>query len=84
MNGQVIEKDIKWNEGLPPFPWNDEWFIAKLYDGSIIELYPLPKDFTYDWHDKEDTFYTDEKIKGIVVEWAQKSNSAYVEFSKKQ
>ena len=72
---------MKWYKGFPPFPWCDEWFTVKLDNGNVIQLNPLPEEFTYDWEDKEETYYTDERIKSTVIEWSQNSDSAYVEFN---
>lgn len=81
-----MRENIKWHKGFPPFPYNDEWFIAKLSDGSVVELLPLPEEWSYDWmaNDRLETYYTDKRIKEIVLEWAQKDNSQYVDFVDKR
>lgn len=64
----------QWREGAPPHPWDKEWFLAGLTDGSYAVLRPLPEDFTYDFTTADETYLMRHKVK----RWAQLSDSNYM------
>lgn len=74
----------KWISGMPTFPWSDEWFHVKLDDGYEIELYPLPKEWSYQWKDRDETYYTDDWTKRHVVSWKQREESQYVDYEERK
>lgn len=63
-----------WREGEPPHPWNSEWFLARMRQGGIVVLRPLPEEYTYDYTTADGTYVKRESI----VQWAQLSISSYV------
>lgn len=75
----------KWFQGFPPFPWSDELFYVKLNSGVVVRLRPLPDELSYDWEadDKVNTYYTDERIREIVIAWAQAGGSQFIPFEGK-
>lgn len=73
-----LDNRLLWSSGMPTFPWNQEWFDVRLTDGRVIQLHPLPKCWSYQWKDKEETYYTDEWTKENVKEWSQKETSQYI------
>ena len=63
-------------EGEPPHPWNSEWFLAKLKDGTYAALYSLPEEYSHQYRTADRTFYTSD----WVVAWMQLPESEFVDF----
>lgn len=73
---EAVRRATTWNEGLPPHPWDKEWFIAILNDGDKVVLRALPKEYSYDYKTSDDTYMKKEK----VVKWMQFPNSNFVPY----
>lgn len=63
-----------WREGEPPHPWNSEWFLARMKQGHIVVLRPLPEEYAHDYATADETYARRDSI----VQWAQLSLSSYV------
>lgn len=62
-----------WHEGSPPNPWDSEWFLAKMIQGSFVVLRPLPEEYTYDFTTADGTYV----MRNSIARWAQLSGSEY-------
>jgi hypothetical protein len=72
----TVRAESQWIPGIPPHPWNTEWFFAKLDDGAILALKPLPKEFTYDYTTADGTYLMERRI----AKWMQTPDSEFVAF----
>jgi hypothetical protein len=72
----TVRAESQWIPGIPPHPWNTEWFFAKLDDGAILALKPLPKAFTYDYITADGTYLMERRI----AKWMQTPDSGFVAF----
>lgn len=63
-----------WNEGSPPYPWDSEWFLAKMVQGPFVVLRPLPEEYTYDFTTADGTYV----MRKSIARWAQLSGSEYI------
>jgi len=72
----TIRAEPQWIPGIPPHPWNTEWFFAKLDDGAILALKLLPKEFTYDYTTADGTYFMERRI----AKWMQTPDSDFVAF----
>jgi len=72
-----------WISGMPPFPWSSEWFLVRLNDGTEIELTKLPEEYSFNWKDREETYYKNSWVEKNVKEWKQKENSEYIDYSER-
>jgi hypothetical protein len=60
MGGQEV---AVWYAGEPPFPQNQEWFIAQTIYGDKVVLQALPKEFSYDYKTADETYMLAKNIK---------------------
>lgn len=63
-----------WHDGLPPKPYGEEWFIAKLDDGSKVVLRELHENHSYDYTTRDETYLSAFR----VVKWMQFPDSGFV------
>jgi hypothetical protein len=76
LNGQSARpKELRyWTDGEPPFPWNTEWFFAKLKNGTYAVLHRLPEEYSYDYKTVDETYYK----KDWIVAWMQIPDSEFI------
>ena len=61
-------------DGQPPYEfYRNEWFIARLKNGSFAVLKALPEEWSYDYKTVDETHYT----KDWVVGWMQTPDTEY-------
>jgi hypothetical protein len=63
----------EWIDGVPPHPYDKEWFIAKTTYGDKVVLTALPEEYAYDFKTADDTYIKADKIKC----WMQFPDSEY-------
>lgn len=56
ISGPGVEPVAKWIDGTPPFPQNQEWFIAITTYGDKVVLRALPEEYAYDYKTADDTY----------------------------
>lgn len=61
------ETPVAWIDGNPPFPQNQEWFIAETTFGDRVVLRSLPDEYEYDYKTADETYIKADKI----VRWMQ-------------
>lgn len=71
---QARKHQTFWYDGEPPFPQNQEWFIAETTFGDRIVLTALPKAYSYDYKTADDTHIKADRIK----RWAQFPDCEYL------
>ena len=71
---QVGAEPFVWHEGYPPFPQDQEWFIAVTKYGDRVVLRALPEDYLYDYKTADETYMKKEN----VVQWAQFPDCEYL------
>ena len=64
---------LQWNNGEPPKPWRDEWFIAETFFGDRVVLISLPEEWTYDYKTADETYIKADRIK----RWMQFPDSQF-------
>ena len=57
------QEPFKWYDGEPPFPQNQESFIAQTIYGERVVLRVLPEEYTYDYTTADGTYMKAENIK---------------------
>jgi hypothetical protein len=62
-----------WRDGPPPFPQDQEWFIAETKHGKAV-LRALPDEHTYDYTTADHTYI----IRANIKRWAQFPDSEYI------
>ena len=60
---QPAQEPFKWYDGAPPFPQNQESFIALTIYGERVVLSVLPEEYTYDYTTADGTYMKAENIK---------------------
>ena len=60
---QPAQEPFKWYDGAPPFPQNQESFIAQTIYGERVVLRVLPEEYTYDYTTADGTHMKAENIK---------------------
>ena len=63
-----------WMDGVPPHPYDKEWFIAETIYGDRVVLTALPKEYDYDFKTADATYIRADKIK----RWMRFPDSDYV------
>ena len=56
------QEPFKWYDGAPPFPQNQESFIAQTIYGERVVLRVLPEEYTYDYTTADGTYMKAENI----------------------
>lgn len=78
--GRTVEAspapDGTWHKGVPPHPFDKEWFIAQTTYGDRVVLMALPEEFSYDFKTADETYWKKDKIKC----WMQFPDSSYIPF----
>lgn len=64
----------KWHEGEPPFPQNQEWFIAEMTNKDRVVLMALSKEHSYDYQTADGTYLK----AGTVKRWMQFPDCEYL------
>jgi hypothetical protein len=62
-----------WRDGAPPFPQDQEWFIAKTKHGRMV-LRALPEEHSYDYTTADHTYI----VRANIEKWAQFPDSEYI------
>lgn len=65
-----------WSDGVPPHPFDKEWFIAKLDNGQKVVLKALPEEYSYDFRTADETYFKSFRIKC----WMQFPESEYIPY----
>jgi hypothetical protein len=60
---QPAQEPFKWYDGAPPFPQNQESFIAQTIYGERVVLSVLPEEYAYDYTTADSTYMKAENIK---------------------
>jgi len=68
-----VEVKNVWNDGEPPKPFRDEWFIALTIHGDRVVLRSLPEEWTYDYKTADETYIMAKNIK----KWMQFPDSQF-------
>jgi hypothetical protein len=77
LKAQVAGKDNKiWHKGHPDHVYGSEWFIAITSYGGKVVLIELPKEHSYDYRTKDDTYIMKDRIK----KWMQFPNSEFTPY----
>lgn len=63
-----------WYSGSPPFPQDQEWFIALTKYGDKVILRALPEDYAYDYTTADHTYMKREN----VIRWRQFPDCEYL------
>ena len=71
------QKPVAWNDGVPPHPFDKEWFIAKLDNGKKVVLKALPEEYSYDFSTADETYFKAFRIKC----WMQFPESEYIQYA---
>lgn len=70
----------RWHDGVPPKPFDSEWFIAELKSGDRAVLRALPEEYAYDYKTADESYLK----KTLVVRWMQFPDSQFVRFAAPQ
>lgn len=65
-----------WIQGVPPHPWDKEWFIATTKAGERVVLTALPEGWTYDYKTADETYIAASNIEC----WMQFPDSEFVPY----
>lgn len=63
-----------WQDGEPPKPWRNEWFIAETIHGDKVVLRSLPDEYTYDYKTADETYLMARNVK----RWMQFPDSQFI------
>lgn len=67
-------RELTWYDGVPPFPQNQEWFIAQTVDGGSIVLRALEQPHSYDYTTRDHTYLKANRI----LKWMQFPGCEYL------
>lgn len=70
----AAQEPAAWYDGEPPFPQNQEWFIAETVHGDRVVLRPLPEEYSYDYTTADGTYMK----AGNIKRWMQFPDSEFV------
>lgn len=65
---------LRWRDGEPPFPQNQEWFIAETTYGDRVVLCALPKGMSHDYKTADETYLR----ANLVKRWMQFPDCEYL------
>ena len=68
---------LQWTKGEPPYPYGDEWFIARTLHRYKVVLRSLPKEHSYDYTTADGTYMKREN----VTAWMQFPDSKYKSYA---
>lgn len=71
---QPGELRLEWRDGIPPRPWNQEWFIAETIHRERVVLRSLPAEWAYHYTTADGTYMVAKKIR----RWMQFPDSDYI------
>jgi hypothetical protein len=71
------QKPVAWIDGVPPHPYDKEWFIALTIWGDKVVIQALPPEYTYDYKTADDTYFLRSEIKC----WMQFPDSKFKPFA---
>ncbi|EJO27581.1 hypothetical protein [Achromobacter marplatensis] len=68
------EDEMQWRDGAPPFPQNQEWFIAETTYGDRVVLCALPEGMRHDYKTADGTYLKSTRVK----RWMQFPDCEYL------
>lgn len=66
--------EMQWRDGAPPFPQNQEWFIAETTYGDRVVLCALPEGMRHDYKTADGTYLKSTRVK----RWMQFPDCEYL------
>lgn len=72
---QPVPPARNWIKGVPPHPYDKEWFIAQTEFGRAV-LRALPEEYSYDFKTADETYFLATKVKA----WMQFPDSRFLDF----
>lgn len=66
--------ELMWRDGEPPFPQNQEWFIAETTYGDRVVLCALPKGMSHDYKTADETYLR----ANLIKRWMQFPDCEYL------